>query len=231
MARLKVQSSYTTGGNMDEQSRLKAEQIQRMDGWYKSEEHVFGVEPTAGVAAAMPSLKPGTVLDLGSGDGRNALYLAGKGLDVLAVDIAPTSIANLTRYAARSNLQDRVKGVIADLETYEIEGVFDNVISTFTLHFLRADRFLPLMVRMLQATAPGGINVIEDFTQDGPLYNPERPGHWIRSGELRTFYEDRGWQVLYYDERVVTAKATDENGNHIQQGAALIVAKKPTQDA
>src|SRR5689334_3765387 len=121
---------------MDERSSLKAEQIRRMDSWYKSEEHVLGVEPSAGIAAARPFLKPGTALDLGCGDGRNALYLAGQGFDVVAVDVAPTAFGNLNRYAKRARLQGKITGVIADLETYEIEGHFDNVISNFTLHFL-----------------------------------------------------------------------------------------------
>src|SRR5947209_5310012 len=106
------------------------DRIQRFNQWYKSEEHAFGVEPSAGMQEAMPFLVPGRVLDLGSGDGRNALVLAGKGFEVTAVDVAPLAIANLTRYAARAGLDNVLHGVLADIETFPIDGPYENIIST-----------------------------------------------------------------------------------------------------
>lgn len=213
---------------MEKDNGPKARMIGRMEEFYRGSENYWGIEPSAGVNDALPFLVPGRVLDLGSGDGRNTLFLAQQGFDVTAVDIMPLSIANLTRYAARSKVQGRVTGIVADLETYEIEGQFENVISTFTLHFLARDTFLPVLERIMEATVRGGVDVIEDFTQDGPMYKQDSPGYWLKSGELRRLYEGQGWQVLHYDERIVSAKATDEQGNPIQQGAATIVAAKPS---
>ena len=160
------------------------------------------------------------------GDGRNTLFLAHKGLHVTAVDIAPEAVANLNRYAARANLQAQIKGVVADIEGFEIEGPFEDIISVFTLHFLPARSFPVVLNRIMEATTIGGINVIEDFTQSGPLYKPDVQGHFLQSGELRRLYEDRGWRVLYYDEGTATTRATDEQGNPIKQGSATIVAAK-----
>lgn len=212
---------------MDEEIEAKTDIIHRFDGLYQREEHVWGVEPSTGVAEALPFLIPGRVLDLGSGDGRNALYLAHQGFAVTAVDIAPTAIDNLTRYAAQAKLHDRVKGIAADVETYAPEGQFENVVSTFTLHFLRSEVFLSVLNRIMQATAQGGVNIIEDFTKNGPLYKPGGNGYWLESGELRNLYEARGWRILRYNEDLVSTKATDESGNPYQQESAAIVALKP----
>src|SRR5437879_3474546 len=98
------------------------DRIQRFDQLYRSEERVWGSEPSAGLQVALPFLVPGRVLDLGSGDGRNALVLAGKGFEVTAVDLAPAAIANLTRYAERAGLDSKLHGVVADIETFSIDG-------------------------------------------------------------------------------------------------------------
>jgi tellurite methyltransferase len=213
---------------MDREKEARGDLIRRLDSHYRREDHVFGIEPSAGIKEALPFLVSGKVLDLGSGDGRNALFLAHQGFDVTAVDIAPTAISNLTRYAARSRLQSRVKGVVADIERFEIEGPFENIVSTFTLHFLPKEAFLPVLSRIMRATAEGGINVIEDFTRDGPLFAQATGGYWLESGELRRLYEEQGWRVLYYDERIVSTKATDPQGNPFRQGAAAIVASRPS---
>jgi tellurite methyltransferase len=192
----------------------------------RGEQKAWGAEPSAGISEALPYMVPGRVLDLGSGDGRNALFLAGKGFEVTGVDIVPASIANLNRYAARAGLDKNLTGVVADIALFEFDGPYDNIISTFTLHFLPKDSFAPVLDRVMQSTRQGGMNVIEDFTRGGPMYKPGVAGYWLESGELKRLYEEQGWTVLHYSERFVTSRATDEQGNPIQQGAATVVARK-----
>jgi tellurite methyltransferase len=186
----------------------------------------WGVEPSDGVAAAVPFLVPGRALDLGCGDGRNTLFLAHKGLHVTAVDIIPEAIANLKGYAARAKLQAQIDAVVADIEGYEIEGPYEVIVSVFTLHFLPANAFPVVLNRIMEATTVGGINVIEDFTQNGPLYTPDVEGHFLQSGELKRLYEERGWRILHYDEGTATTRATNEQGNRIKQGSATIVSRR-----
>jgi tellurite methyltransferase len=186
----------------------------------------WGVEPSDGVAAAEQFLVPGRALDLGCGDGRNTLFLAHKGLHVTAVDIVPEAIANLKGYAARAKLQERVDAVVADIEGYEIDGPYEDIVSVFTLHFLPAKAFPVVLDRIMEATAAGGINVIEDFRREGPLYKPDVDGHFLEDGELRRLYEEKGWHVLYYEEGTAVTRAMDGQGNRIRQGSAAIVARR-----
>jgi tellurite methyltransferase len=211
---------------MAEDSRPRGNMIKSFNLQNRGEQKAWGAEPSAGVNDALPYLVPGRVLDLGSGDGRNSLFLAGKGFEVTAVDIVPAAIANLNRYAARAGLDKKLTGVVGDIASFAFEGPYDNIISTFTLHFLPAEAFAPVLDRIMQSTRVGGVNVIEDFTRDGPMYKPGVEGHWLESGELRRLYEEHGWRVLHYEERFVTSRATDEQGNQVQQGAATVVARK-----
>ena len=182
------------------------------------------------IAEAMMNLANVTaddvVYDLGCGDGRNTLFLAHKGLHVTAVDIVPEAIANLKGYAARAKLQTQVDAVVADIEGYGIEGPYENIVSVFTLHFLPAKAFPVVLNRIMEATAVGGINVIEDFTQNGPLCTPDVEGHFLQSGELKLLYEEQGWHILHYAEGTATTRATDRQGNRIKQGSATIVSRR-----
>lgn len=69
----------------------------------RTETSAFG-EPAKTVQRLAELLPSGTVLDLGAGDGRNALYLAEKGFAVKAVDLAEAGIAKLKRLAKKRGL-------------------------------------------------------------------------------------------------------------------------------
>lgn len=57
--------------------------------------HPFGIEPNATVAEVVAPLPPGDALDLGAGDGRNALWLADRGWRVTAVDISEVALEHM----------------------------------------------------------------------------------------------------------------------------------------
>lgn len=57
--------------------------------------HPYGVEPDPIVAAEAAKLPPGDALDLGAGDGRNALWLLDRGWRVTAVDLSPVALSEL----------------------------------------------------------------------------------------------------------------------------------------
>ena len=72
-------------------------------------------------------------LDYGAGTGRNSIYLANLGIDVLAVD---QNIEELEKLAINNKMIHPVK---ADLRNWEIQGEFDLVVATNVLHFFDND--------------------------------------------------------------------------------------------
>lgn len=106
----------------------------------------------AALEREVTGISPGTALDLGSGEGGDALWLARNGWEVTAVDIAPSALAI---GAAAARPEDRVTWVAADLATWHPDGVFDLVSSCF-LHStveLPRDRILR---NAAEAVTPGG---------------------------------------------------------------------------
>ncbi len=112
-------------------------------------------EPESFVVQTAGLLCPGSVLDLASGDGRNAVYLAANGFSVTAVDISDVALKRLAQVA--ENRQLTIQSRQMDLDHSEelgALGAFDNLLAC---HYKPAPDLLarfPLLVR------PGGMVIL-----------------------------------------------------------------------
>jgi len=190
---------------------------------YAVHKNPWGTKPAAEIAAFTTELRPGSILDIGVGDGRNILFLAKEGFEITGLDIAPEAIFAFKQTASAEEL--RAKGITADISEYHLTEQYDNIFSHYTLHFLSKEIFLSVIKKIQAATAPGGINLITDFTQDGPLYKPTTSHYWLKNNELPSLYN--GWKIVSYAEKSVITRAKDENGHPYKQMAATLVARKP----
>ena len=127
---------------------------------YTSDDFVYGTEPNSFLATNAKILT-GPVLSLAEGEGRNAVFLASIGLDVLAVDGSEAGLVKANKLAASRGLSIRTE--VADLSTYEPpENSFASVISISAhLPSLIRKRLHRLVERCLK---PGGIMLLEAYT-------------------------------------------------------------------
>ena len=79
-----------------------------------------------------------SVLDLGCGQGRDALFIARKGHTLLGVDSAQTSIKQMLKLAVRENLN--VNGIVADIIDFEADDVYDVVLIVRVLLILQSNK-------------------------------------------------------------------------------------------
>lgn len=98
-----------------------------------------------------------TVLDLGCGQGRDALFLGRLGYHVVGVDQSEVGIRQLNATASRENLA--VEGIVADLYSYPVTSDFDIVLLDSIVHFYQKDlsRESDLICRIFSEIKPGGI--------------------------------------------------------------------------
>jgi SAM-dependent methyltransferase len=93
------------------------------EGWdrrYAGQDYVWKVEPNQFVLAHLADLAPGRAVDLGAGEGRNAVWLATKGWQVTAVDISPVGLEKGARLAAEHGAPvDFVEGDVISWEPAE----------------------------------------------------------------------------------------------------------------
>lgn len=170
-------------------------------------EHDLEPTPTPLLVETANNLPPGRALDLACGAGRNALWLAGRGWQVTAIDGSPAAIEILRRRAAEQHLT--IDARVADLERgeYRIEpGGWDLIAMCY---YLQRDLLEPAK----QGVAPGGIVLaIVHMTERGEEPTPTR----MRPGELAGYFA--GWEILHRFEG-------EPNDPAHQRAAAEIVAR------
>ncbi|PYE11766.1 methyltransferase family protein [Williamsia limnetica] len=111
-------------------------------------------EPNPHLVQHIADLTPGTALEAGCGAGTEAIWLASRGWEVTAADIATEALARAAERAAKSGVADQVQWVEADLSTWEPNRQFDLV----TTHYAHpAMPQLEFYDRIASWVAPGGI--------------------------------------------------------------------------
>jgi SAM-dependent methyltransferase len=120
---------------------------------YAGPELVWGSGPNCFVAEELATLPPGRAIDLGTGEGRNAIWLAERGFTVTAVDFSRVGLARAAGLAAGRGVS--VNWVHADLLDYQpTPGGYDLVLIAYIQ--LPADRLTALARTAAAALAPGG---------------------------------------------------------------------------
>lgn len=128
---------------------------------YGSDDFVYGTEPNTFLAEYAGQLV-GPVLSLAEGEGRNAVYLASLGLEVLGVDQSRVGLAKAQRLASLRGVTIRTE--VVDLATYSPpEGAFGSVVSIFGHLPSRVRR--ALYERVEQSLRPGGLVLFEAYTK------------------------------------------------------------------
>jgi SAM-dependent methyltransferase len=127
------------------------------------------------LAETAAPLRPGTALDLGCGAGGDAIWLAGQGWHVTAVDISATAVEQVRERARDLGLADRVTTEQHDLAGSFPAGRFDLVSAQYfhTPFALVRSRVLRIAA---QALRPGGLLLIVDHGSTAPWSWNQDPG-------------------------------------------------------
>lgn len=131
------------------------------DARYAEGELIWSAGPNRYVAAEVDGLSPGRAVDLAAGEGRNAIWLAGLGWDVVAVDFSAVGLAK-GRQLAESFDDGREARIVwhqADLTDYVPEpGGYDLAVLCY-LQVVASQR-RAIVRNAVQALAPGGVLVV-----------------------------------------------------------------------
>lgn len=160
--------------------------------------------PSVEIWEILPALRAGAkVLDLGCGEGRNALFLAQHDCEVTTVDRSPNAIAKVRR--AADILQVRVNALVSDIAHLEIESDFDVVLAHGVLYYLSNSEWRELLTQVKAHTVEGGFNIYSIFIFNERYPRPHefksaRYTHPFAPRELEEFYF--GWEIIRYDQYV-----------------------------
>lgn len=135
--------------------------LQRWEDRYSQPGFAYGTQPNDFLASVAAQIPEGPVLTLGEGEGRNAVFLAGLGHDVVAVDQSERGLAKARRQAEERGL--RIQTQQADLAHYSIQpGQWAGIVSIFC-HLPPSIR-VPLHAAIVEGLRPGGVFVLEAYT-------------------------------------------------------------------
>lgn len=158
-----------------------------------------------------------SILELASGDGSVACYLAKLGATVEAVDALEVAVEVTKRRARALGLEDRVSARVENIDGWRIpKGEYDVIIALQCLQYL-FDRAIPRTREILDAIKPGGF-----FGYSGnipPHFETEPPIRFITREELEHLL--RGWTLHSFGEDEILLKKDDV------RGFIWTVARKP----
>ena len=165
---------------------------------YAERDRIWSGRVNTRLAEVASTLEPGRALDLGCGEGADALWLAEHGWHVVAVDISETALQRAAADADARGLADRVEFHQHDLSDSFPEGTFDLVSAQFLHSLVELDR-PGILNRAVDAVRPGGLLVVVDHGDAPPWADKLAHAHSFPSAQevLGTLSLDAGaWEKL-----------------------------------
>lgn len=159
---------------------------------------LFGLSPNKTVTEFEHLFKPkGAILDVGCGDGKNAVYLARQGFENIdAFDLSEAAIEKLKRISDKEKL--RINAQVKSLQKFNFEKQYDLVLSFGVYHFVPEQEWKSFILKAQQNTKRGGVHIIQMFNDSLPP-TPDIAPYAVgmaKDGELKDLYKD--WEFLQF---------------------------------
>lgn len=177
------------------------------DNVYKQEGMYYGSAPSPYLEMLVnrEQIIKGYALDVGCGDGRNALFLARNGFKVIAIDSSKEAIYKLQKLSDERELN--VHAILADVVEYDFEPEkYSLIVANTIIDHLDKNRGDDLILKLKRALKQGGIIYASVFTVNDPgskglgAYSDtaQYVKRYFFSGELRDKFSDLS--ILRYHE-------------------------------
>jgi cyclopropane fatty-acyl-phospholipid synthase-like methyltransferase len=141
---------------------------------YAASGYLFGTEPNAFLRAQAPRLRPGqAALALADGEGRNGVWLASQGLDVLSLDFSPLAQEKARKLAAERGVTLRVEQ--ADLTTWAWPENALDVIAAIFIQAIGPPQRDQLFAAIKRALKPGGLLLLQGYRPEQLAYKTGGP--------------------------------------------------------
>ncbi|MEO5318575.1 class I SAM-dependent methyltransferase [Arthrobacter sp. CC3] len=181
---------------------------------YRQHGSVWSRNPNPSLVAEAASLRPGSALDVGSGEGADSIWLARQGWRVTAVDISSVALARAAERAAEdATVAGRIVWVHHDLTAMPPPaGTFDLVSAQF-MHLPLAQR-TELYHRLAASVAPGGTFLIVGHHPDDlatGIRRPSQPGLLFTPEEIAAELDPEEWQIDVCEARRRSVRDADGN--------------------
>jgi len=191
----------------------------------QAEGTLFGSDPNRWLAAQGPRLSPGArVLCIADGEGRNGVWLAERGCDVVSFDISPVGVDRARRLAAQRGV--RLDARIADIAGWHWEpDAYDAVVGIF-FQFAGPALRQRIFEGLAATLAPGGLLILEGYGPRQLRYRTGGPGVQENLYTMpMLLHAFDGWPVLA--SRDADVDMAEGSGHHGRSHVVSAVLRKP----
>jgi SAM-dependent methyltransferase len=201
-------------------------EFERWEARYATPEYAFGRAPNYFLASCRPLLpRDGRALAVADGEGRNGVWLAEQGLDVLSIDFSPAAQKKARALAEERCVRIDIRQ--ADVHSWPYpDAAFDVVVEIFTQFSLPEER-AHKWAGMRRALKPGGLLIIQGYTPKQLEYGTGGPK------QLENLYTRAMLMDAFGDYRDVTIveeeREIHEGSSHGGMSAMIgLTARKPS---
>ena len=148
-------------------------ELERWETRFGAPGYAFGKEPNAFLKAQGAGCAQATALSVADGEGRNGVWLAEQGLDVLAIDFSPTALAKSRALAAERGV--RLSTEVADVTTWRWPADAYDAIAAIFIQFVTPVERTALFANIKRALKPGGLLLMQGYRPEQLQYRTGGP--------------------------------------------------------
>ena len=168
----------------------KSKDKDRWNSKYETEIYLFGEKPIPFLADNVHLLRKGKVLDIAMGEGRNGVYLATQGFEVLGLDISEKGLEKAHNLAKKNKVTIETK--VVDLESFTLEpNSYDVILCTYYMQ-------KELFKQFKSALKPGGMIGVETYNVDYLKYVQFSRKWALDTNEMLDIF--KGLRVIRYQD-------------------------------
>lgn len=191
---------------------------------YQTKDYYWGIQPSdlcLDVLRLMPPTRPLKVLDIGCGEGKDAVFMARCGYQVSAFDLSASGIEKTKRLADQAGVY--VDAFRADMLDFRLDKEYDILFSSGVFSFMPSQYRQEILKNYKQFTSVGGLNVYHVFVEK-PFIEmaPDSGKEYLwKSGEIFMHYHD--WYMEDIRETVFDCNSSGVPHRH---AANIMIARK-----
>ncbi len=195
---------------------------------YKAKGFYWGLTPNTlcyEIMRIKPPTKPYKVLDIGCGEGKDAVFLARNGYNVTAFDVSEQGLSKARELADYSGV--KIDFFKANVQDFRLESDYDIIFSSGVFHYISNELRGSVVDNLKAHTSTSGINIINVFVRKPFIPLPPdteeseiAAGDW-KSGELFMYYHD--WLFRKSEERIFDCNSSGIPHKHCMD---VLIAEK-----
>ena len=170
------------------------------DARYRSADLIWSGDPNPHLIAQVADLAPGTALDVGSGEGSDAIWLASLGWQVTGIDVSPVALARAAERAANAGkeIAARITWQQGDLLSWDPAPQKFDLISAQFMH-LPPPALESLHRRLAAAVLPGGTLLVvghHPSDLDTSMGRPDLPELFFTAERIAAALDQADWRIV-----------------------------------